>query len=159
MRIVGWPKYMRYLIALLFCILLVPAHVQACRGAMEEDTVFFETIPALQLDADVIAKVTVSDVSILDFYKGTATVKVLQVLRTADERVHQGSVASLKFMVSSCGPHHKSGNEGTIIAKAGADSEGRLVLYPYMRRYSDGHITVPCMGRLQGKITDSCSLN
>ncbi|MBI3571665.1 MAG: hypothetical protein HY082_11300 [Gammaproteobacteria bacterium] len=136
---------MRYLIALVLCALLVPTHVHACLGASMEYSLFFETIPNLQPDADVIAKVTLLDVSVLDFYKGTATAKVLQVLKTPDERVHQGSILSMKFMVSSCGPNHSNGNEGTIIAKAGADSEGRLVLYPYMRRYSDGRITPPSM--------------
>lgn len=150
---------MRYLIALVLCVMLVPTQVHACRGASMEDTLFFETIPNLQPDADVIAKVTLLDVSVMDFYKGTATAKILQVLKTPDERFHQGSIISMKFMVSSCGPNHISGNEGTIIAKAGADSEGRLVLYPYMRRYSDGRITIPCMGKLQGQITDSCALN
>ena len=149
---------MRYLIALAFCFPLVAPQAHACRGASEEHTLFFETIPNPQPDADVIAKVTLLDVSVLDFHKGTATVKVLQVLKTPDERVHQGSILSMKFGVTSCGPNYRNGN-GTIIAKAGADSEGRLVLYPYMRRYSDGHITVPCMGKLQGQITDSCAHN
>src|SRR5438105_423073 len=138
-------KYMRYLIALVLCVLLVPAQVHACLGASMEDTLFFETIPNLQPDPDVIAKVNLSNVSVSDFYKGTATAKVLQVLKVPNERIHKGSIVSMKFMFSSCGPNHANGNEGTIIAKAGTDSEGRFVLYPYMRRYSDGHITAPCM--------------
>jgi hypothetical protein len=150
---------MRYLIALVLCVLLAPTQVHACQGAILEDTLFFDAIPEVQPDADVIAKVVLLDVSILDFYKGTATAKVLQVLKAPDERIHPGSMISMKFMVSSCGPNHRGGNEGTIIAKAGADGEGRLVFYPYMRRYSDGRITAPCMGRLHGKITDSCANN
>lgn len=147
---------MRYLIALVLCVLLVPTQVHACLGAILEDTLFFDAIPNMQPDADVIAKVSLLDVSVLDFYKGTATARVLQVLKTPDERIHQGSMISIKFMVSSCGPNHERGNEGIIIAKAGSDSEGRLVLYPYMRRYSDARITAPCIGKLQGQITDSC---
>jgi hypothetical protein len=150
---------MRYLIALVLCVLLAPLQVHACLGASSEDTLFFDPIPEMQPDADVIAKVILLNVSVLDFYKGTATAKVLQVLKTPDERVHPGSIISMKFMVSSCGPHHRSGNQGKIIAKAGADGEGRLVLYPYMRRYNDGNITVPCMARLHGKISDYCANN
>jgi len=135
---------MRYLIALAFCFLLIAPHVHACRGG-QEDTLFFETIPNPQPDADVIAKVTLLDVSVLGFYKGTATAKVLQTPKTSDKRVHQGRIITMKYLVSSCGPNHMLGNEGTIIAKAGTDSEGGLVLYPYMRRYSDGHITPPAM--------------
>jgi len=150
---------MRYLIALVLCVLLAPTQVLACREAIMEDTLFFDAIPEMQPDADVIAKVILLDVSVLDFYKGTATAKVLHVLKAPDERVHPGSMISMKFMVSSCGPNHSSGNEGTIVAKAGADGEGHLELYPYMRRYSDGRITAPCMGRLHGQITDSCANN
>lgn len=150
---------MRYLTVLVLCVLLVPTQVHACLGADMEDTLFFETIPNLQPDADVIAEVTLLNVSVLDFYKGTATAKVLQVLKTPNERIHQGSIISVKFMFSSCGPNHINGDEGRIIAKAGTDSEGRFALYPYMRRYSDGRITAPCMGKLQGQITDSCARN
>lgn len=150
---------MRYLIALVLCVLMAPTQAHACRGASLENTLFFETIPDLQPDVDVIANVTLLDVSVFDFYKGTATAKVLQVLKTTDKRVHQGSTISMKFMFSSCGPNHKKGNEGTIIAKVIPDSNGHLVLYPYMRRYSDGRITVSCMGKLQGQISDSCSNN
>jgi hypothetical protein len=136
---------MRYLTALVLSVLLVPTQVHACLGASMEDTLFFETIPNLQPDVDVIAKVTLLNVSVLDFYKGTATAKVLQVLKTSDERVHQGSIITMKYLVSSCGPNHIHGNEGTIIAKAGADSKGRFVWYPYMRRYSDGRIRPPAI--------------
>lgn len=150
---------MRYLIASVLCFLLPPTQAHACLGASLEDTLFFETLPDLQLAADVIAKVDLSDFNVMDFYKGTATARVLQVIRATDERVQQGSTVPIKFMVSSCGPHRRQGNEGTIVAKVGVDGEGRLVLYPYMRRYSDNHITSPCIGKIRGKITDSCVTN
>lgn len=150
---------MRYLISLVLCVLLAPTQVHACLGATFEHTLFFDAIPNMQPDADVIAKVSLLNVSVVDNYKGTATARVLQVLKASDERVHQGSIISIQFMFTSCGPNHRTGNEGTIIAKARADSEGHPVLYPYTRRYSDGHLTAPCMNKLQGKITDSCENN
>ncbi len=121
-----------------------------------EDTIFFDAIPATQPGVDVIAVVKLLNVSVVDFYKGTATAKVLQVLKAPDKMARPGSIISVKFMVSSCGPNHKDGNEGTIIAKATTSGEGSLELYPYMRRYSDGRITAPCIGRLRGQITDYC---
>lgn len=150
---------MRYLIALVLLVLQVPTQVHACLGASMEDTLFFETIPKLRPDADVIAKVTLLNVSVLDSYKGTATAKILQILKTPNERIRRGSVISMSFMFSSCGPNHMNGNEGAIIAKAGTDSKGNFVLYPYVRRYGDDRITAPCMGKLQGKTTDSCARN
>lgn len=148
---------MRFLIALASCLLLLAHQVHACRG--QGDTLFFEAIPNPQPDADVIVKVTLSDVSESEFYKGTATAKVLQVLKAPDEILFQGSIVTMKYMVSSCGPDPINGSEGTIIAKTGADAEGRFVLYPYTRRYEDGRITAPCIGKLRGQITDSCAHN
>jgi len=41
-------------------------------------------------------------------------------------------------------PNPISGSKGTIIAKAGTDNKGSLVLYPYTNRtYGDGHISAP----------------
>ncbi len=148
---------MRYLIASVLCFLLAPTQVHACRGAVSEDTLFFEIIPDLQPAADLIAKVKLSDFNIADFYKGSATARILQVITTTDERVQQDGSFVIKFMVSSCGPHRRQGGEGTIVAKASVDSEGHIVLYPYVRRYSDDLITAPCIGKIKGKITDSCS--
>lgn len=105
-----------------------------------EDTLFFKTIPNPQPNADVIAKVSLSDVN-----RGTATAKLIEVLKTSDARVHQGDKIPMTYRFTSCGPNHINGDEGTIIAKIGTDSGGRLVLFPYMRRYMDGHLTLPSM--------------
>ena len=148
---------MRLLVALTSCFLLIVPQAHACRG--QGDTLFFEATPNPQPDADVIVKVTLSDVSVSEFYKGIATARVLQVLKAPDKKLSQGSIVTMKYMVSSCGPDPINGSEGTIIAKTGADAEGRFVLYPYTRRYEDGRITAPCIGRLRGQITDSCVHN
>jgi hypothetical protein len=105
---------------------------------MLEDTLFFETIPDSRLEADLIAKVSLSDVN-----RGTATAELIHVIQTSDARVNQGEKIPVQYSFTSCGPNHQNGAEGIVIAKTGTDSEGRLVLYPYMRRYSDGRITPP----------------
>lgn len=131
---------MRYLITLAFSLLLASAQVHACPGANMEDELFFKNIPNPQPDANVIAEVTLLDVS--DF--GFSTAKVLQVFNTSDERVYPGSIITLKYSTSSCGPNPIIGSKGTIIAKAGTDNKGSLVLYPYTnRRYDDGRISPP----------------
>ncbi|OOG35867.1 hypothetical protein [Polaromonas sp. A23] len=156
---------MRYLIALVFCLLLVPPQVHACLGASLSHKLFFETIPNPQPDADVIAKVSLSDVSVLDRYLGTATATVMQVLRTSDARVQQGAKIAVKYEFTSCGPYPENGAEGTIIARAGADSKGLLELYPYMRRDADDHITPPFMfksllcDKLKEQTARFCALN
>lgn len=129
---------MRYLIALASCLLFLSLQAQACRGRILEDTLFFETLPNPPLNANLIAKVSLSEVS-----RGTATAEIIQVLTTSATEIHQGENFPIKFSFSSCGPNHQNGAEGVIIAKTGVDSVGRLVLYPYMRRYSDGRITPP----------------
>jgi hypothetical protein len=148
---------MRFLVAVTSCFFLLVSQAQACRG--QGDTLFFEATPNPQPDADVIVKVTLSDVSVSEFIKGIATAKVLQVLMAPDKKLSQGSIVTMKYMVSSCGPDPINGSEGIIIAKAGTDAEGRFVLYPYTRRHEDGRITAPCIGRLSGQITDSCVHN
>jgi len=128
---------MRYLVALAFCLLLASPQAHACREPSGE-TLFFEAVPDPQPDADVIAKVSLSDVR-----GGAATAEVMQVLKTSDARVRQGDNIAMKFGYTSCGPHPKNGDEGTIIAKVGADSNGRPVLCPYTRRrFDDGRITL-----------------
>ncbi|MDO6388458.1 hypothetical protein [Uliginosibacterium sp. 31-12] len=129
---------MRHSITLGFFLLLISPQVHACRGASVEDTLFFKSIPDPQPDADLIANVSLSTVN-----HGKAVARIKQVLKTSDARVHRGNKISMKYGFSSCGPHHKSGDEGMIIAKIGTDSEGRIILYPYLRRYDDGRITQP----------------
>lgn len=142
---------MRSLMALVLCVLLAPMQAHACLWAGLQDSLFFKTIPTTQPDADVIAQVVLLDASVLDFYKGAATAKVLQVLKTSDERVQQGSVISLKFLVTSCGPTVKAGMSGVIIAKTGTDSNGSLELYPYlingMGRISSPRSKLPSMDK------------
>ena len=124
---------MRSLIALTFCCLLASLHVHACQGPDQEYTLFFESTPNLQPGVDVIAKVSLSNVK-----DGTATATIKQVLKTSDARVHKGSKIAMKYQYTSCGPYHGYDKEGTIIARIGADSAGRMVLYPYRRRRYGG---------------------
>jgi hypothetical protein len=131
---------MRHLITLAFCFVLVSPQVHACLGLSMQDELFFKNIPNPQPDANVIAEVTLLDVS--DF--GFSTAKVLQVFNTSDERVYPGSIITMKYSTSSCGPNPISGSKGMIIAKAGTDNKGSLVLYPYTNRiYGDGRIFPP----------------
>jgi hypothetical protein len=138
---------MRYLITLVCSFLLATPQANACRGLSMESTLFFKTIPNPTPDADLIAKVALLDVSVLDLYKGTATAKVLRVIKTADGRVHEGDIISLNYLVSSCGPNHQSGHEGTIVVKGGADSTGHLIWYPYTYRDSGGMFWPPAISK------------
>ena len=129
---------MRQLIALAFCFIFLSSQAQACRGQILENTLFFESLPNPPLNANLVAKVSLSEVS-----RGTATAKIIQVLTTSTTEIYKGKNFPIKFRFSSCGPNHKNGAEGIIIAKTGIDGAGRLVLHPYMRRYSDDRITPP----------------
>jgi len=157
---------MRYLIALAFCFLLIVPQAHACVMASLWNSLFFESIPNPPPDVDVIAKVSLSDVNEeTRTATATVTITVIQVLKTSDARVTQGKEIAMKYGFSSCGPDHRKGEEGTIIAKTGTDSKGLLVLYPYMHRYGDGQITPPFMGKsricgeLKEQATDFCALD
>jgi hypothetical protein len=112
-----------------------------------ENTLFFKAISNPPAGADVIAKVALLDVTVMDFYKGEATAKVLQVIGPAEARVHKGDIISLKYLVSSCGPYDQSGHVGTIVAKAVTDCSGRLVWHPYTYRVSDGTFWAPSINK------------
>jgi len=112
--------------------------VLACWWHDDQNSLFFETIPDLQPDAGVIARVALLNVT----DHGTATAKVLQVLKTSDESIRQGTIVTMSYVVTSCGPSPANSTEGTIIANTGSDKENRLVLYPYLRSRG-GRITFP----------------
>jgi hypothetical protein len=134
---------MHRLIALGFCLLLGSPQVHACRGGME-NTLFFNAIPNPQPDADLIARVFLSDVNEKSkTTTATVTVTVMQVLGASDAKFQPGDKISMKYMVDSCGPRHKSGDEGIIIAIAVTDSEGNLTLHPYMHSRSNDRPILP----------------
>ncbi|QTN29243.1 hypothetical protein HZ993_05275 [Rhodoferax sp. AJA081-3] len=136
---------MRSLIALVFCFLLAPLQVHACLGLFANQFIFFEAIPNVQAEGDVIAKVLLSGVhEETKTAAVTATATVMQVLKTSDARVQQGAKIIVRYKFTSCGPNHRDGDEGTIIARTGTDSKGLFVLYPYAyRRYGDRRIFPP----------------
>jgi hypothetical protein len=140
-------NFMRYRIAWIFCLVVVSGSVQACRSPDSWDMIFFETIPKPQPESDVIAKVILSNVNEeMATATVTATATVVQVLKTSDAIAHEGDKIAMKYRFSSCGPDHKNGDNGTIIAKAGKDINGRLILYPYKRNYR-GRITHPLLDK------------
>jgi hypothetical protein len=158
---------MRPLIALALCLLLVPLQVHACLGLFGNEFIFFETIPDPQAEGDVIAKVLLSDVhEKTKTATVTATATVMQVLKTSDARVQQGAKIIVKYEFTSCGPDHRDGGEGTIIARTGTDSKGLFVLYPYSyRRYGDRRISPPFSmksafcGNFRNQTPDFCVLD
>ncbi|MDR2688252.1 MAG: hypothetical protein LBB76_00645 [Azoarcus sp.] len=124
---------MRYFFALAFCFLLASPQVHACLHAGLFESLFFDAIPDPQPDADVIARVSLSNAN-GEAPKAMVTATVIQVLKTSDarvRRVRQGSKITMQFEESTCGPSARNGAEGIIIAKAATDSKGRLVLCPY----------------------------
>ena len=125
---------MRLLIAFVVCFLALPVH--ACMGRILEDTLFFEALPQPPLEAGVIARVVISEVD-----GGRARAEVVEVVATSGVEVREGQQFLLDYAFSSCGPNHRDGDQGMIIAKL-ADGDERVLL-PYMRRFSDGRITPP----------------
>lgn len=125
---------MRLLIAFFVCSLALPVH--ACMGRILEDTLFFEALPEPQLEADVIARVVLSDVD-----GGRARAEIVEVVATSGVEVHEGQQFMLEYAFSSCGPNHRDGDQGMIITKL-ADVDERVLL-PYLRRFSDGRIATP----------------
>ncbi|MDR1848679.1 MAG: hypothetical protein LBQ75_01415 [Zoogloeaceae bacterium] len=134
---------MRPFIALAFCFLLASPQVHACHP-FSYKTIFFKTIPDPPPDADVIAKVSLSDVKEATAIT-TATATVMQVLKASDARVYQGAKIALSVRPSNCGPDPRNGDEGIIIAKVDTDKKGRLVLCPYTYRNWDGHFSPQIM--------------
>ena len=125
---------MRLLIAFVVCFLALPVH--ACRGHILENTLFYEALPEPPLEADVIARVVLSEVD-----RGRARAEIVEVVTTSGVEVHEGQQFLLEYAFSSCGPNHRDGDQGMIIAKQPEGDE--RVLLPYMRRFSDGRITPP----------------
>jgi len=125
---------MRLLIAFVVCFLALPVH--ACMGRILEDTLFFEALPQPPLEAGVIARVVISEVD-----GGRARAEIVEVVATSGVEVREGQQFLLDYAFSSCGPNHRDGDQGMIIAKL-ADGDERVLL-PYMRRFSDGRITPP----------------
>ncbi|HIQ54852.1 MAG TPA: hypothetical protein EYH51_16580 [Pseudomonas pachastrellae] len=125
---------MRLLIAFFVCFLALPVH--ACMGRILEDTLFFEALPGPQLEADLIARVLLSDVE-----RGRARAEIVEVVTTSGVEVHEGQHFLLESAFSSCGPNHRDDDQGMIIAKL-AEGDKRVLL-PYLRRFSDGRITRP----------------
>ncbi|MDR1848873.1 MAG: hypothetical protein LBQ75_02420, partial [Zoogloeaceae bacterium] len=83
---------MRHLfIALTFCFLLAAPQAHACLWNGMWKKIFFETIPNPQPNADVIAKVSLSDVDGDGDYSERVTATIMQVLKTSDARVYQGA--------------------------------------------------------------------
>ena len=154
-------KLSRKLIACVLC--LIAPQVHACMGAQMEDTIFFNADARHRMydnqppsrskaigmvsplpDADVIAEIFLTDLNDHDESStAMATANVIRVIKTTDARVRQGAKITVKFDVSSCGPQHRNGHTGSIFAKVGTDSEGRLVLCLYSRRFIDGLINSP----------------
>ncbi|MCL2021587.1 MAG: hypothetical protein FWG81_05710 [Betaproteobacteria bacterium] len=129
---------MRYLIALVFCFLLASPQAYALypRAA---DEIFLNTIPDPQLDVDVIAKVSLSDVNEA---QDTATANIMQVIKTSDPRVRQGSKILLKTVVARRGSNPGYDREGIIAAKIIADKDG-LALHPYTYTRDNGCLRPP----------------
>ena len=125
---------MRLLIAFVVCFLALPVH--ACMGRILDDTLFFDGLPGLQFEADVIARVVLSEVD-----RGRARAEIVEVVTTSGVEVYEGQQFLLQYVFSSCGPNHRDGDQCMIIAKQPEGDE--RVLLPYLRRFSDGRITPP----------------
>ena len=147
---------MPYRIVLALGALLTATAAQACRGPDLEDTLFFTVVPEALTSEPVVAKVILEDVQLRDFYKGLASARVQQVLRAPGGTLRTGDTVSLRYQVSSCGPYHRAGEQGTIVAWAMKDQDGHLVLWPYGRRYSNNRLTPPCPGQWLGQLADDC---
>ena len=132
----------RYLCLLVLLILALP-EAHACRGRSAENKLFFTNLPDPLPDADVVAKVILLDVSIEDYRIGWATARVTEVLQEAEGGIEIGDVLSLKYPFSSCGPRHKAGEVGVIMAIADTDSDGSVVWFPYFYRESDDRTFAP----------------
>ena len=139
---------MRYLITLALIGLTLSSQAYACRDPNSGNTVFFESIPNPQPVADLIAEVSLSDVDEeARPAKAVATVKIIHHI--SDARIREGERLVMRYGVSSCGPDlvNSRVKEGMIIARVSADSDGRLVLYPYIRTYDNRRVTPPSMSK------------
>ncbi|BDX18128.1 hypothetical protein MFKK_09380 [Halopseudomonas aestusnigri] len=133
---------LRYLCLLVLLILVLP-EAHACRGRSVENKLFFTNLPDPLPDADVVAKVILLDVFIEDYRIGWATARVHQVIEAAEGVIEEGDVLTLKYPISSCGPWHKPGETGAIIAITGTDSDSSVVWFPYFYRESDDRTFAP----------------
>lgn len=134
---------MRYFVGLVLCFLCSIQNVHACWNT--DSSLFFWAAPSTQPNADLVATVSVSEVSKLRM-PVTATVTILKIEKTSDTRIREGDTVAMKFGGDSCGPRASSGAKGTIVARTGTDSEGRLVVYPYSMSHK-GEIEPPFVRR------------
>lgn len=132
---------MRLSFALGAALLLALPQAYACMGPGMGDTIFFETLPNPQPDADLIAHISIDEVK--GKWGESATVTVVDVIKTTGDWVKGGDKVGIKYQVTSCGPEYKAGDKGTIFAMTGIDSEGRVVLYPYMHAERDINLVRP----------------
>ena len=102
------------MLTFIFSVFLSAPQAHACRGGVVENTLFFDKIPPslISAKADVIAQVVLLEVN-----NGYATAKVTQVVNASGVNIHQGDKVFLKYNFSSCGPNHKAGSKGMVIAK------------------------------------------
>ena len=110
-------------------LILTSPQIHAC-AAPTGDTLLFDVVPEVLLDADVIAEVSFADIND-NGYPAVATVNIVRLIKTSDQRVRPDEKITVKYDFSTCGPFHRSGDEGIIIAKAGPDIDGRPVLCLY----------------------------
>lgn len=158
---------LRYFVALTFLLALLAASspARACSGPGQEYTVFFNaSARPLIIDdlgqapstaegwvdfpenADVIAEVTLTGSNAAVYGIPTAA-RIERVIKSSDDRIKPGEEFSIKFEFTSCGPNHRSGNQGVIAAVMGADIEDRPVLCLYSRKFSGNRLNVPSESR------------
>lgn len=123
--------------AIILSFALLPVSAFACLGPMSEYSLFFETIPAPRPHADLVARVVLLEAEI-----GTATARIEEVLETSNDAIHPGDNLTLAYTFTSCGPNHKKGDKGIILANVKGDDKN-LVAYPFSRRFGDGKLMAP----------------
>ncbi len=137
-------KIIHYFAVLILFSITAISPAKACRGAMEENTIFFEKDYNSKFDSDITAKIILDRIINLDKKPyNIAFARITDVIEASAMNIQQGDNVQLQYEYTSCGPNHKAGDEGIIIAKISVDEKGKIILYPYERRYSDNQINPP----------------
>lgn len=133
-------KNIVFQLVVIFFLLAVPLPAQACMGYMMEDTLFFAKIPPEAAGADIVADVVIKTDNSRSGGADRPDGVEAEIRAVQKGDVKTGDRVFLKFLSTSCGPWHESGETGTIAARKIGVENGMPVLHPYLARRGGAHV-------------------
>jgi hypothetical protein len=130
-------KLIRFGFIAIIANLLMSMPVDACLGRGSETSIFFNKKQTSKFKTDLLIRVTLED-----FKDWAAHARITEIIQAPVNSLRRGDKILLKYHSTSCGPNHKTGEEGIIFAKMFINKNGHKTFYPYLIR-GDGRIFPP----------------